>query len=1114
MSADTQQLIQQSLRGDQRAFGQIVERYQGAVSAMAYSVTGNLAQSEDLAQEAFIIAWKKLGALQKHESLSAWLCGIARNLARDWMRTQAARPTVSMEHLDQAVQPFGESHDATQRQRDRADLVWMALAAIPENYREPLILFYRQGESIRDIAEALELSEDNVKQRLSRGRKLLRAEVARTVEDTLADTRPGKAFTAGVIAALPVLYGAKAAAAEMASTSATAATAPAAMGALMKIALPVAVVVVVTLGGVGWQLGLPQSEAPKATNSTAPATVDLGERSATTRDNPTIMNTAAIASGVASNADRTVSGIVVFRDTGAPASNMRVILFNEDKKRETVSDEQGKYVFQNSVAGDLSLVAFDNDFIETPADDYRSAIYPIAVGQGEDTREIRVEVPLVGKVYGRILDAKTGEGIANIKVNIFRYGAGGSFEGTSDVDGHYTVLGVKAGTWLAGLDRNNPILCSRESKDLVTVVMDNNGSTALDIQVDRGISFSGHVVDSDGNPVANADIEASLVGPFPERDSIGNVSLHSGTDGAFTLWGVQPRDLVQVIANFQDLKSYATVVSPNEHGNMESPLLKLVPQTEVSGRFVDESGRGVQALAGYQYDLPELERIWHYPNDRPAATFQILVTPGEYEFRGRIGGTWLSGPQQPLSVGTDSISNLVLTVSTTEDSGKAGRYTLSGRVLTNDGSPTRHCSVALSSGFQANASTPKYSESGTEGEFTFEHVPDGTCSVWAIPSDEFYLPASVTDIDPSKTKSVDIVVTRAATLRGVVLDAQNGEPVNNFELKCGTIDSFGGRQQTGDLKNMQSRLGEFNVPGALDTDWFVQVSADSFAPLVLTGTALKSGEESAVLEFKLLPGRIVRGTVTNSSNEPIADALVFLDHEMVGRSSGRLGTSKVKSDEAGHFEITTVPDDTEWVYAGKVGLAMARVPLADQVHLVLGEGGVIEGRVTIGGVAPETPYTVEAIVPETGETVATTISPDGFYRLTGLMDLCYLLCAKADYPTVYFLDEVVTPQSGVAVTADLDIPAGEAMVWGVVSDADGVPLSMPVQCTVGGIAKQIQADEAGNYRIEGLPAGPASVAVKVPVFDAKGGRSFHALSESEVNLESGTETEHNIVYAP
>lgn len=76
MSADTQKLIQQSLQGDQRAFGQIVERYQGAVSAMAYSVTGNLAQSEDLAQEAFIIAWKKLGALQKHESLSAWLCGI------------------------------------------------------------------------------------------------------------------------------------------------------------------------------------------------------------------------------------------------------------------------------------------------------------------------------------------------------------------------------------------------------------------------------------------------------------------------------------------------------------------------------------------------------------------------------------------------------------------------------------------------------------------------------------------------------------------------------------------------------------------------------------------------------------------------------------------------------------------------------------------------------------------------------------------------------------------------------------------------------------------------------------------------------------------------------
>ncbi len=1115
MSADTHQLIQQSLQGDQRAFGQIVERYQGAVSAMAYSVTGNLAQSEDLAQEAFIIAWKKLGALQKHESLAAWLCGIARNLARDWMRTQAARPTISMGHLDQAAQRLGESHDAAQHQRERADLVWTALAEIPESYREPLILFYRQGESIRDIAEALELSEDNVKQRLSRGRKLLRAEVARTVEDTLANTRPGKAFTAGVLAALPALYAAKAGAAEVATTSARAAAAPTAMGALIKIALPVAVVAGLVLGGVGW--GLHQAVAPSTTISAAPA-ANMGERSATTEVSTALVNNTAIAGGAAgaNDADARVSGSVVFPNSGTPAQNMRVLLVNEDHKHETLSDEQGEFAFQNVAAGEFSLVAFDNDFVETPADDDRSAIYPIAVGRGEDTRDIRVEVPLVGKICGRVLDTKTGEGIAGVKVSIFRYGAGGSFEGTSDNDGHYTILGMKEGAWLAGLDRDNPILCSRNSKDLVTVVLDSDGRTALDIQVDRGLSFSGRVVDSNGDPIANADIEASLAGPFPERDSIGNSSLNSRADGSFTLWGVQPRDLVQLVASFQDLKSYAVVVTPDEHGNMAPPVLKLVPQTEISGRFVDEGGRPFQALAGYRYDLPGTAGSWHYHNNVPAARFRIVVPPGEYELMGRnsLDGMRLTGSPQPLSVGSNPISNLVLTVLTSEESGNVGGHSLTGRAITNDGSPIPHFTVSLSTKFPTDAPTRIYGATGDDGAFQLENVPDGTCSIWAIPSDENYLPGSVSDIDPAQTKSVEIVVTRAATLRGMVSDARTGKPVTNFMVEHGTIDSFGARQKSGVPKNTKSERGEFSVPSEVDTNWFLQVTADGFAPLVHDGTALKSGEESVVVEFNLLPGRTVRGTVTNSSNEPIADALVFLDHEIAGRSSRNLGTSKLRTDDAGLFQITSIPDDTEWVYAGKEGFAMARVPLADQVHLVLGEGGIVEGRVTIGGAVPASPYNVEATAPETGDTVSATIAADGSYRLEGLMELTYLLCVNAGYPTVYFLDEVVSPESGVTTTADLNIRSGDSVVWGVARDADGAPLSMPIHCTVGGIAKQTRSDESGNYRIESLPAGPASVAVKVPEFDAKGGWSFRALAESEVNLDPSTETEHNFVFAP
>ncbi len=74
------ELVCDSLAGNRDAFGQIVARYQSLVCSLAYSATGSLSQSEDLAQETFFAAWKQLAGLREPEKLRAWLCAIARNL--------------------------------------------------------------------------------------------------------------------------------------------------------------------------------------------------------------------------------------------------------------------------------------------------------------------------------------------------------------------------------------------------------------------------------------------------------------------------------------------------------------------------------------------------------------------------------------------------------------------------------------------------------------------------------------------------------------------------------------------------------------------------------------------------------------------------------------------------------------------------------------------------------------------------------------------------------------------------------------------------------------------------------------------------------------------------
>lgn len=89
--------------------------------------------------------------------------------------------------------------------KEDAGLLWRALERIPEIYREPLVLFYREHQSIEAVAEKLELSADNVKQRLSRGRKFLQEQVLAFVEGALSRTNPGKAFTDSVLASLPAL---------------------------------------------------------------------------------------------------------------------------------------------------------------------------------------------------------------------------------------------------------------------------------------------------------------------------------------------------------------------------------------------------------------------------------------------------------------------------------------------------------------------------------------------------------------------------------------------------------------------------------------------------------------------------------------------------------------------------------------------------------------------------------------------------------------------------------------------------------------------------------------------------------------------------------------------
>jgi RNA polymerase sigma factor (sigma-70 family) len=268
-SGDDANLVAESLIGNRDAFAQIVTRYQTLICSLAYSGTGSLNQSQDLAQETFITAWKQLANLREPHKLRSWLCGIARHHICDALKAEGREPS----HKAESLEEISTSHSPEPLplentiSNEEAAILWRALEKVPEIYRDPLVLFYREHQSIEAVAQNLELSEDAVKQRLSRGRKLLHEQVLAFVEGALARTNPGQAFTTGVLAALPITLATSAKAATLAAAAkgGAAATGTSFISVLLGVLYGPALGFL--FGFFGWREGLKNTRTPSERTS-------------------------------------------------------------------------------------------------------------------------------------------------------------------------------------------------------------------------------------------------------------------------------------------------------------------------------------------------------------------------------------------------------------------------------------------------------------------------------------------------------------------------------------------------------------------------------------------------------------------------------------------------------------------------------------------------------------------------------------------------------------------------------------------------------------------------------------------------------------------------------
>jgi RNA polymerase sigma-70 factor (ECF subfamily) len=160
--------------GDQAAFAQLVERWQSRLMNFFYRSTGNRADAEDLAQETFIELHRSAARYQAKGTFNAFIFTLARRRLIDSYRKKSRRP---LEYVDPGEYFMQSQPETEDRSREIEEVFHRALADLPDNQRDAILLLQQQGLRYDEIADALDASVSAVKTWIHRARTHLRAEL-------------------------------------------------------------------------------------------------------------------------------------------------------------------------------------------------------------------------------------------------------------------------------------------------------------------------------------------------------------------------------------------------------------------------------------------------------------------------------------------------------------------------------------------------------------------------------------------------------------------------------------------------------------------------------------------------------------------------------------------------------------------------------------------------------------------------------------------------------------------------------------------------------------------------------------------------------------------------
>jgi RNA polymerase sigma factor (sigma-70 family) len=198
MRTEDGHIIHKCINGEPEAFGFLVDKYKESIYAFAYTKLGNFHDAEDITQEVFIKAFRKLNTLKSYDSLSAWLYAITSNLCKDFLRSKSKRP--DQDFIEDSDPNILDNDFANSYREDLIiDLLHDALDTLPKIYRQVLVLHYLGNMNSFEIADFTGIAHSSVRTRLTRARDLLKKEMLEMMTGTFDEQRLRAGFTFNIV---------------------------------------------------------------------------------------------------------------------------------------------------------------------------------------------------------------------------------------------------------------------------------------------------------------------------------------------------------------------------------------------------------------------------------------------------------------------------------------------------------------------------------------------------------------------------------------------------------------------------------------------------------------------------------------------------------------------------------------------------------------------------------------------------------------------------------------------------------------------------------------------------------------------------------------------------